>query len=70
MDQINQAVEDSVFILPLSAKTKNSLTQYQKILADYLQQVPNHLLANIAYTLQEKREFHHQILIYQSINFL
>ncbi|CAM3026088.1 SDR family NAD(P)-dependent oxidoreductase [Legionella anisa] len=58
MDQINQLVDDNVFILPLSAKTKNSLGQYQKKLADYLPQLPNHSLADIAYTLQEKREFY------------
>lgn len=44
------------FILPLSAKSASSLVMYANSLADYLESYPDVNLADIAYSLQERRE--------------
>jgi acyl transferase domain-containing protein len=43
-------------VLPLSAKTEKSLLLYQQALLEYLQKHDNISLANIAFTLQSRRE--------------
>lgn len=48
---------NKIFILPLSAKSDTSLKQYQLSLANSLKGKPDASLANISYTLREKREF-------------
>lgn len=46
------------FIFPISAKSRRSLIQYRQVLHDYLaaKQINQHQLADLAYSLQERRE--------------